>query len=223
MLRWGRFFSLITGFLNRVIALLLGAFVLVLMVRPEFFVKADAEGGRSLPVDFLLEHKTAIALAAILYLLLNLNVIQMLLYSLWNTDVRRYITSKSEHGTTRVSLDAVERSLVMATREIPEIEKTKLRVYRIGAKRYKVEVRFWIPAGCNALNINEKLRLVLKKRFAELVSMEPDERVFFEINLAGFKGQMSKVTYSPGGPPRDAIDTSKDQFKGPIYPVEGEI
>lgn len=222
MSRWGKLIGLLTGLLNRVICIVLGLFLLALVARPDFFASSHTEGGRCLAIDFLLEYKTVFALAALLVIILNLNILQFVIFSVWNTDVRRYISSKTSHGTARVSLDAVERSLIMAAKQLPEIEKTRLRVYRIGAKRYKVEVRFWIPENCNALNINEKLRLILKKRFSELVSVEPDEKVFFEINLAGFKRQRRMSGALPSGPPRDAIDPSRRHFKGPVYPIDGE-
>jgi hypothetical protein len=219
MYQWGRILSILTGILNRILILGLSLFLLILLVNPELL--PGQEGG--LPLDLLIEYKSLLALGAIVLLVLNLNILQFILHTLWNSDVRRYISSKTTSGTARVSLDAIEKSLQTAAHDVPEVELCKLRVYRIGAKRYKVEVRFWIPDDCNALNINEKLRLILKKRFAELVAVEPDERVFFEINLAGFKGRRGPRPAGAGGPPRDAIDPSKRQFKGPVYPVDGEV
>lgn len=220
MLLWGKILGFITGAVNRILGLALGLFLLVLIAKPELITSSGPDAREVIPVDWLLEFKTSLALIGCLLIILNLNLIQFLLYSLWNTDVRRYISSKTTSGTARVSLDAIERSLKAAAQEVGEIERAKLRVYRIGAKRYKVEVRFWIPVDCNALKINERLRLILKKRFSELVSIEPDEKVFFEINLAGFKGRKKSSPVRAGGPPRDAIDTSQRQFKGPVYPVE---
>jgi len=222
MFRWGKYISLATALLNRIVCLAVAVFVLAVLADPDFFTRTDPAGSRSVPVDALLQYKTVAALAMVLWLALNLNIIQAILYSIWNTDTRRYITSKGPHGSTRVSLDAIERSLVAASREMGEVEKAKLSVYRIGGKRYKIEVRFWIPEYSNAQSVTEKLRLVLKKRFSELISLEPDERVFFEINLAGFKKGKRSLAFPPGGPPRDAVDPSHRQFKGPVYPIGGE-
>ena len=108
-------------------------------------------------------------------------------------------------------------------RDLPEVTKCKLRAYRIAPKRYKVEVLFWIPGDCNVLNISEKLRLILKKRFTELVSVEPDERVYFEVSLAGIKGKLPRGPYGPGSAPKDGFESTKRQFKGPVYPLGGDL
>ena len=223
MLNAGRITGAITGLLNRVVCLALSVFILVVIIKPEILDSFSAEeGGEHLSgVSYSL--KLILVLGALLLIVLNLNLVQILLFVFWNSEVRRYIASKSTSGTARVSLDAIERSLIATTKGIPEITKCRLRIYRIGAKRHKVEVLFWISEDCNVLNISEKLRLLLKKRFSELVSVEPDERVFFEISLAGIQKRKNKASYASMGPPKDAIDASKRQFKGPVYPVGGDL
>lgn len=219
----GRIIGVMTGFFNRILCLALGLLILLVIIKPELMdgLSGEEEGFSLSGIPHI--YKLILVLVALLLLVLNLNLIQILLYIFWNSEVRRYITSKTTSGTARVSLEAIERSLIAATKGLPEITRCKLRICRIGAKRHKVEVLFWISEDCNVLNISEKLRLLLKKRFSELVSVEPDERVFFEISLAGIIKRKKKASYSAIGPPKDAIDASKRQFKGPVYPVGGDL
>jgi len=223
MFRLGRVISVATGFLNRILSLGLAGLILVMLFKPDLLDRLSGENPIITIVANLEGYRLYLALGALILLILNLNIIQFIIYTLWNSNVRHYISSKTTSGTARVSLEAIERALKAAAKGVPEIEKCKLRVYRIGAKRYKVEVRFWCPHECNILNISERLRLILKKRFAELVSIEPDARVFFEVSLAGIRGRSKCGVYSSAGPPKDGIDPSKSQFKGPVYPVDGEL
>jgi hypothetical protein len=215
--------SAFTGFLNRILSVVLAVFFILLVLKPGLFGAGGAEGGDPDLLSRLLEHQVLLILAAAVLLVLNLHVLQFATYILWNSQVRRYIASKTTSGTARVSLDALERALNAAAQDMPEVSRCRLRVYRTAAKRYKVDVHFWIPDTENVINISEKLRLVLKKRFSELVSIEPDDRVFFEISLAGIKGRTRSRGYSSSGPPRDGIDASRGHFKGPIYPVDGDV
>ena len=223
MFRSGRMISAFTGFLNRILSVAIAVFLILLVLKPDLFNLASAEGEGSGAFSGLLDHKVLLILAAAVLLVLNLNVVQFATYILWNSQVRRYIASKTTSGTARVSLDALERALNAAAQDMPEVSKCRRRVYRTAAKRYKVDVHFWIPDTENVINISEKLRLVLKKRFSELVSIEPDDRVFFEISLAGIRGRTRSRGYSASGPPRDGIDASRGHFKGPIYPVDGDV
>jgi len=225
MSKSGRIIGVITGFLNRIICLALACLLLVLVVKPELLSSSGDKEISELLAEFIAKYELVLILVAAFLVVLNLNLIQFILYIFWNTELRRYISSSTASGKVRVSLDAVERALKVTAKTVQEITKCRLRVFRIGAKRYKVEVLLWIPEDCNVLNITEKLRLILKKRFSELITVEPDERVFFEISLAGIKGRnrAGSCSQAVSGPPRDAIDVSKRQFKGPIYPVDSEL
>ncbi len=223
MIRAGKVISVLTRILNRFICLGLAAFVLLLVVRPQLVSESTGDGQAVLNVGLFYDYWVYFVPATVVLLVMNLNIIQFIIFCAWNSNVRRYISSKTTSGTSRVSLDAIERAMKTAASGVPEVEKCRLRVYRIGTKRHKVEVQFWIADECNVLNISEKLRLILKKRFSELVSIEPDERVFFEINLAGITNRKRGAGYdiSPAhGPGRKK---SGSHFKGPVYPIDGEI
>ena len=70
--------------------------------------------------------------------------------------------------------------------------------------------------GSSVINISEKLRLVLKKRFADLVTISPQDRVDFDITLAGIE----KAKRHSTGQQKES--GARAPFKGPVYPVEGE-
>ena len=222
MFRSGRILGAVTAAVNRILCIALAVLLLVVVVKPELLSGSEHKSIDELVAEFIARYEIALAAAGLVLLVLNLSVIQFLLFLFWNSEVRRYISSKTSGGKARVSLDAIERTLATTARNVPEVSKCRLRVYRIGAKRYKVEVLFWIPDDCNVLNITEKLRLILKKRFAQLVTVEADERVFFEISLAGIRRRRRRILpHMAGGPPRDGID-ARGQFKGPVYPVDGD-
>lgn len=217
MSKSGRVISGLTGLLNRVLALAIAAGAVTLAVSPELAGVAGGDHPPLVSVETVKKFRVLIAVVGILILSLNLNVVQFVLFNVWNSDTRRYISSKGASGTARVSLDAIQRSLVAVARSMSEIARVRLEVYRTGHTRYKVEVMFWMREGPNVINISEKLRLVLKKRFAEIVSISPQDRVDFDITLAGIHRTRPQTGTSAHAP-----DGSPGQFKGPVYPVEGE-
>jgi len=164
---------------------------------------------------------TALVVAAVL-VVLNLNVVQFSLYSFSQTPARAFITSRAPGGTTRIALSAVQRALRATANQVPEIARAKVRVKRVGRSRFQVHVRYHVRDVSDAGTAAEHLRLVLKKRFSELVVLDPKDRVDFDLDMAGIK----KVDGAVPEPmklqaPPDVMST--ESFKGPVYPVESEI
>ncbi len=218
MFKPGRMISGFTVFLNRVLILLLSAALLALVIDPSLFNAADGDGPAFFSEEWLVRYRVLLIVVSAFLICLNLNVIQFIMYNLWNAEGKRYISSKTASGTARVSLDAIQRSLTNTAVAMPEIARCRLNVLRTGHTRYKVTVLFWMREGRSVINISEKLRLVLKKKFADLVTVSPQDRIDFDITLSGIqktkKGGGAVYADSVGGRPAD--------FKGPVYPVEGE-
>ncbi len=215
MFKPGRVIGGFTSFIDRFLILVLSVGLLVLAVDPGLAGTAGEGAAPLVTVETLIRFRVLIIVSAVILLCLNLNIIQFVLFSIWNNENRRYIASKTASGTARVNLDAIQRSLKAAAVAMPEIVKCNLRVYRVGHTRYRVSVLFWMREGRSVINISEKLRLVLKKRFADLVSISPQDRVDFDIVLAG-------IRKSKKGSGQERAADAMAQFKGPVYPVEGE-
>lgn len=216
MFKPARMISGFTIFVNRILILALSVGMVVLAVDPNL---AGVSGGEPAPLitaEKAERFRVMMAVLAAVLLALNLNIVQFFLYNIWNSESRRYIASKTASGTARVSLDAIQRSLMASANAMPEIARCRLEVYRIGHTRYKVSCLFWMLEGRSVINISEKLRLVLKKQFSDLVSISPQDRVDFDITLAG----MLKQKKPAGGPQKGAAVQAP--FQGPVYPVEGE-
>ena len=216
MYKPGRMISGFTAFINRILILLLSAGLLVLAVDPDLAGTAGGERGPLLSAEKVEQIRVLAVIVGVALVCLNLNVIQFVLYNIWNHETRRYIQSKTASGTARVSLDAIQRSLMATARAMPEIARCRLSVFRVGHTRYKVGVLFWMREGSSVINISEKLRLVLKKRFADLVTISPQDRVDFDITRAGIEKQ-KRV-----GGQKQAAPGTPTPVKGLVYPVEGE-
>ncbi|MBI4880099.1 MAG: hypothetical protein HY812_10650 [Planctomycetes bacterium] len=214
-----RFISLLTAVLNRLIVLAAtGALVSDLVREPE----AGAPGLLSSAVDLALAEPVAAVSAAALLILLNLNVVQFTLYSLANTPARSFITSQAHGGKSRVALSAIQRALQATALQVHEVARARVRVHRAGRKRLRVHVRYKVREVLDAGTAAEHLRVVLKRRFSELVVLDPSERVEFDLDMAGIRS-MRGAAPAPKRlpPPPDVVPT--DAFKGPVYPVEGEV
>ena len=220
MFRSGRMIGHLTGLVNRIVSLAVAVLIVTAVLKPSLFGFCPGTGEARGIVPFLYRHRFCFLPVAVVLLVLDLNLLQFLAYMAWNSREKRFIPSRTTSGSARVSLDALERSLQAAARGVPEISRCRLRVFRVGARRYKVEVQFWIPEAVNVVNISEKLRLVLKKRFSELVSVEPGDQVFFEITLAGIRRRKGAAPFRGDGG-RSGPDR-RLPFTGPVYPVEGD-
>ncbi len=217
MYKPGRMIGAFTTFLNRVLIFALSGGLLVLAVAPDLAGTVGGENAPLLSAERVVQFRAVVIAFSLFLLCLNLNIIQFVLFNIWNNEGRRYISSRTASGTARVNLDAIQRSLHALADAMPEIARSRLQVLRTGHTRYKVSVLFWMKDGRNVINISEKLRLLLKKRFSDLVSISPRDRVDFDITLAGIgKGRKG------GRQDRGGADDTQSQFKGPVYPVEGE-
>ncbi len=209
-----RLLAFLTNLVNRVIVLGLAGAIVVDLVRDESHVLASGVG-------IVLREPVFALVAVSLLVVLNLNVVQFSIDSLRRTPARAFITSHTPGGRSRVAISAIQRALRATAAQVPEIARAKLSVLRVGRNRLRVHVRYLVRDVRNAGTAAEHLRLVLKKRFAELVILDPKDRVDFDLDLAG----IVKVDGAPEPKrlpaPPDVV--TRESFHGPVYPVEGEI
>jgi len=217
-----RIVSLLTAIVNRVIVLCLAGGVIFELVRDV----EPGEPGAFSPFSWieawvLAEPMLAIT-AAVVLLILNLNVVQFSIYSLSTTPDAAFITSRTQGGRSRIALSAIQRALRISAAQLAEITRARVRVQRIGKHRFRVHVRYRVRDVKNAASAAEHLRLVLKKRFSELVILDPKDKVEFDLDLAGIvrSGRRPPVPKQLPAPPDVELGES---FRGPVYPVEGEV
>lgn len=201
-----RFFSGLTSIVNRLVVLGLAAIVASELLLQDGLPTIDRG------LELVSTHKDiAVALAAVL-LILNLNLVQFVLFCLANTTSSAYIHSRTVGGNSRVALAAVKKALKSTARQVPEISRSRIRVERLGRNRYRVHIRYWVADVIHAGSAAEHLRLVLKKRFSELVVLDPKDRVEFDLDLAGIVSRTVLANKKLAAP--------SDSFHGPVYPVD---
>lgn len=213
-----RLVSLATAWLNRLIVLGLAVAVV------HGLVQTPGEEGTSLlmVVADWIQREPILAIAVtVVLVVLNLNVIQFSLFSLSHTPDSAFITSKADGGRSRVALSAIQRALRATAGQVAEIARPRIKVVRVGRHRFRVHARYLVRDVRNAGSAAEQLRLVLNKRFAELVVLDPKDRVEFDLDLAGILRSGPVAEQPRRLPPPDVV--SPESFKGPVYPVEGEI
>lgn len=217
-----RFSSFLTTLVNRLLALALSAAVVQSYVQASRDPRPpSSEVWIEIGLDWIAAHPRFALGIAIGLLALNLNVVQFLLFSLVNRPGKAFIESKTPGGQSRIALSAIEAALDATARQVPEISRSRIRVLKLGANRFRVHIRYRVKNVAEAGNAAEHLRLVLKKRFSDLVVLDPRDRVEFDLDLAGIDGLRSPVPArrelaKPDAAPRDP------SFKGPIYPVDGD-
>jgi len=215
-----RSISLLTTILNRLLVLAVGAALL-----HDFLFGATLGSVSSswfaIALQWCADHRRVAIGCGIGLVLLNLNVVQFLLFTLVNRPGRAFIESKTPGGQSRIALGAIQSALAATALQVPEISRSRIRVLKLGANRYRVHIRYFVRNVAEAGNAAEHLRLVLKKRFSDLVVLDPKDRVEFDLDLAGIDGLRTRLPARRelAKPTEDPRDPS---FKGPIYPVDGE-
>ncbi|MFO0982114.1 MAG: hypothetical protein U1E76_10305 [Planctomycetota bacterium] len=192
---------------NRVVALVLGGVVLIYLLRPQWLA------------EWLVPERIEQAREPLLWgagALVAANLLPLLQVSLKPRGHGGYLVSRSPGGHSRVSVGALRKSLAAAAHSVPDISRTRLGVQRLSPTHFKVVSLYWIPEGENAITLGERLRLVLKRRLAELVALGPKDRVDIQVDLAGV---MKRGAPSVGR--AEASRRAESAFHGPVYPVDG--
>lgn len=220
-----RVVSLLTSIVNRVIVLALAGGVVFELVRdpvPGGLGSSGSPGAFAWLETWVLGEPMLAITAAVVLVVLNLNMVQFSIYSLSTTPDAAFITSQTQGGRSRIALTAIQRALRVSAAQIGEIARVRIRVLRSGKHRFRVHVRYRVLDVKNAGSAAGHLRLVLKKRFSDLVILDPKDKVEFDLDLAGIvrSGKAPPVPKKLPAPPDVVLGAS---FKGPVYPVEGEV
>jgi hypothetical protein len=127
----------------------------------------------------------------------------------------QYLLSRTPEGTARISLRAIQSSLLRRVRDLDEVIGARIAVRRPAEKRLRVDVAYTTTEDRNAILVSESLRRALRERFEELVHPEEGFDVEFDVKIDGF---VPAVT-APADQPSEGGEES-EPFTGPRYPVD---
>jgi hypothetical protein len=189
--------------LTWVYATVLALYVLgMAIVRPDYWTLAPEEA------------QVAALLVGMAVLALDVVWIALFLRELLQGEGSQYLLSRTAEGTARISLRAVQASLLRRAREAEEVIGVKLVLRRPVEKKLRVEVSYTTTEDRNAIQVSEKLRKLLRDRFGELVQPEDDFEVEFDVKVEGFVPGTA-----PMGDKKD-MEEEREPFTGPRYPVD---
>ncbi|MEN8150392.1 MAG: hypothetical protein ABFS86_11260 [Planctomycetota bacterium] len=127
----------------------------------------------------------------------------------------QYLLSRSSHGTARISLRAIQASLMRRARDLEEVIGARITVRRPAEKRLRVDVAYTTTEDRNAILVSESLRRALRERFEEIVQPVEGFEVEFDVKIDGF------VPGAPVAPePQEEEPEEREPFTGPRYPVD---
>lgn len=127
----------------------------------------------------------------------------------------QYLLSRTPEGTARISLRAIQSSLLRRVRDLDEVIGARIAVRRPAEKRLRVDVAYTTTEDRNAILVSESLRRALRERFEELVHPEEGFDVEFDVKIDGF---VPAVTTPVEEPPETGEET--EPFTGPRYPID---
>ncbi len=172
------------------------------IIQPVYWVEAP-QGAR---VPALLLGMAVLALDAVWIVLFLREILQ--------GEGSQYLLSRTAEGTARISLRAVQASLLRRAREAEEVIGVKLVLRRPVENKLRVEVSYTTTEDRNAIKVSEALRKTLRERFGELVQPEDDFEVEYDVKVEGFVPGTA-----PAGEPPERED-EQEPFTGPRYPVD---
>ncbi|MHC4472663.1 MAG: Asp23/Gls24 family envelope stress response protein [Planctomycetota bacterium] len=152
-------------------------------------------------------------LVAVAILALNVAWIALFFRELLSGGGSQYLLSRTQEGTARISLRAIQASLVRRVRELDEVIGAKVTVRRPGEKSLEVEANYTTTEDRNAILVSEVVRRALRERFEELVHSEEGCEVIYEVRIDGF-------VPSAGQPPKQEKKEEAEPFTGPRYPID---
>jgi len=150
-------------------------------------------------------------------IILALEVLWLLLFvrDLFRGEGTQYLLSRTPEGTARISLRAIQASLLRRTRDLDEVIGARITVRRPADKRLRVEVAYTTTEDRNVILVSETLRKALRERFEEIVHPEEGFEVEFDVKIDGFV---------PGVPPAEEkpeeVSEEREPFRGPRYPID---
>jgi hypothetical protein len=127
----------------------------------------------------------------------------------------QYLLSRTQEGTARISLRAIQSSLLRRVRDLDEVIGARIAVRRPAEKRLRVDVAYTTTEDRNAILVSESLRRALRERFEELVHPEEGFDVEFDVKIDGF---VPAVAAPAEEPPESGEET--EPFTGPRYPID---
>jgi hypothetical protein len=154
------------------------------------------------------------SLGGIAILTLGVSYLLLFVRDLLKGEGSQYLLSKTSQGTARISLRAIQTSLMRRVRELDEVIGAKLAVRRPAEKRLKVEVAYTTTEDRNAILVSEALRKALRERFNELVHPEEGFEAEFDVKIDGF------VPGGSGARKKEEETEPEQPFTGPRYPID---
>jgi hypothetical protein len=123
-----------------------------------------------------------------------------------------YVVSRTDLGMARISLRAIQTSLLRRARETEDVLAARVGLRRPAARRLVVEVTLSTGEGTDAIEVSERLRRALQERFAELVHPEEGFQTDFEVSIEGLAPR--------AGSAERPAEKEREPFTGPRYPIE---
>jgi hypothetical protein len=153
-------------------------------------------------------------LLAVSVLALNVTWVALFARDLVSGGGSQYLLSRTKEGTARISLRAIQASLLRSVRDLPEVIGAKVTVKRPGEKYLEVEVNYTTTEDRNAILVSEVVRRALRERFEELVHPEEGCEVSYEAKIDGF------VPSASAHATEARKEEESEPFTGPRYPID---
>ena len=137
------------------------------------------------------------------------------------------ILSRKGGSTVQVSLEALSQGLMLAGQSVSGLSRLQIKIQRPTRRKILVTASFQAVEASALQELGRQLHEALAARFAEMITLDKENRVEYEIVFEGYSGkpprrQTAKNVTAQNVP---VLGGRKDEhelppFTGPRYPVE---
>lgn len=132
------------------------------------------------------------------------------------------ILSHQGGSTVQVSLEALSQGLMLAGQNVSGLSRLQIRIQRPTRRKILVTASFQAAEASPLQELGRQLHEALAARFAEMIALDKENQVEYEIVFEGYSGKTRGRQPAKGVP---ALGLRKDEhelppFTGPRYPVE---
>jgi len=131
------------------------------------------------------------------------------------------ILSHRDGATVQVSLEALSQGLMLAGQTVTGLSRLQIKIERPTRRKILITAGFQVADASPVQELGKQLHDALSARFAEMITLEKENQVDYQIVFEGYSGKAQGRRPAKGVPSLGSRkDSEHPPFTGPRYPVD---
>lgn len=131
------------------------------------------------------------------------------------------IVSMQGDNQVQISLEALSQGLMMAGQAVAGLTRLQIKIERPTRRKILITAGFQAVETSALQELGRELHAAIARRFSEMITLEKDKQVEFQIVFEGYSGPAADKGSRKGVPVLGAREPGEaPHFTGPRYPVD---